>query len=192
MAKIGYCRVSTVEQNLDRQIKTLERYQVDKIFTDKLSGKDTNRAGLEEMLDYVRDGDTVYISEFSRLARSTKDLLDIIERLDKKGVKVISEKENLDTTTPTGELMLTVMAGIATFERKIMLERQREGIAVAKAKGHYKGRGAKSKPAEWSEWLAEYKRRRMTATELAKRCNVSRTLLYKWIDESVDESKQRE
>lgn len=189
MAKIGYCRVSTVEQNLDRQIKTLERYQVDKIFTDKLSGKDTNRAGLEEMLDYVRDGDTVYISEFSRLARSTKDLLDIIERLDKKGVKVISEKENLDTTTPTGKLMLTVVAGIATFEREIMLVRQREGIAVAKDKGKYKGRGVKSKPAEWSEWLAEYKRRRMTATELAKRCNVSRTLLYKWIDESVDESK---
>ena len=192
MAKIGYCRVSTVDQNLDRQLEALKRYQVEKVFTDKLSGKDTNRAGLKEMLDYVRSGDTVYVSEFSRMARSTKDLLNIIDKLEKKGVKVISEKENLDTTTPSGKLMRTFMIGIAEFERDIMLERQREGIAVAKAKGHYKGRGAKSKPAEWSEWLAEYKRRRMTATELAKRCNVSRTLLYKWIDESVDESKQRE
>ena len=192
MAKIGYCRVSTVDQNLDRQLEALKRYQAEKVFTDKLSGKDTNRAGLKEMLDYVRSGDTVYVSEFSRMARSTKDLLNIIDKLEKKGVKVISEKENLDTTTPSGKLMRTFMIGIAEFERDIMLERQREGIAVAKAKGHYKGRGAKSKPAEWSEWLAEYKRRYMTATELAKRCNVSRTLLYKWFDESVDESKQRE
>lgn len=184
MAKVGYIRVSTIEQNLDRQLKALEKYDTDKVFSDKLSGKDTHRAGLQAMLDYVREGDTVYISEFSRLARSTKDLLTIIDELDSKGVKVISEKEKLDTMTPTGKLMLTVMAGIATFEREIMLERQREGIAVAKDKGKYKGRGVKSKPAKWSEWLAEYKTRGITATELAKRCNISRTLLYKWIDES--------
>ena len=184
MAKVGYCRVSTNGQHLDRQIKTLEWYKVDKVFQDKVSGKDTNRDGLHAMMDYVRDGDILYISEFSRLARSTEDLLNIINTLGKKGVMVVSDKEKLDTSTASGKLMMTMLAAIATFERDMMLERQREGIAIAKEKGKYKGRKEKEKPADWLALLAEYKSRRMTGTELARRCNVSRTLLYKWLTES--------
>lgn len=98
------------------------------------------------MIDFAREGDTIYVSEFSRLARSTKDLLNIIQDLREKGVQVISLKENFDTSTPAGELAMTVFAAIATFERKIMLQRQAEGIAVAKAKGVYKGRQKKKSP----------------------------------------------
>ena len=145
--KIGYVRVSTLEQNEERQkIELKEKVGVEKIFTDKLSGKDTNRPGLQTMLDFVREGDTLYVSEFSRLARSTKDLLDIVTKLKEKKVELISLKENFDTNTPAGELAMTLFAAIATFERKIMLERQREGIALAKAKGKYKGRNQKQKP----------------------------------------------
>ena len=133
---IGYVRVSTMEQHEERQkVELTEKAQVEKIFLDKLSGKDTDRPQLQAMLEFAREGDTVYVSEFSRLARSTKDLLDIVQRLKEKQVQVISLKESFDTSTPAGELAMTMFAAIATFERKIMLERQREGIALAKAQG---------------------------------------------------------
>ena len=131
--KIGYVRVSTVEQHEERQIIELkEKANVERIYKDKLSGKNTERPQLRAMIDFAREGDTIYVSEFSRLARSTKDLLNIIQDLREKGVQVISLKENFDTSTPAGELAMTVFAAIATFERKIMLQRQAEGIAVAK------------------------------------------------------------
>lgn len=114
------------------------------------------------MIDFAREGDTIYVSEFSRLARSTKDLLDIIQDLREKGVQVISLKENFDTSTPAGELAMTVFAAIATFERKIMLQRQAEGIAVAKAKGIYKGRQKKKKPADWDELVKSTRTARST------------------------------
>lgn len=184
MARVGYVRVSTIEQNLERQIVDLqENAQVEKIFTDKLSGKDTNRQGLHEMLDYVREGDILYISEFSRLARSTQDLLKIIDQLQGKGVQVVSMKEKLDTNTPAGKLMLTVMGAIDTFEREMMLERQREGIAEAKKAGKYKGGKEKAKPQNWQELLGQYKSRQISATKLAELCKVSRPLVYKWIKE---------
>lgn len=182
--RVGYIRVSTVEQNETRQIKDLkENAKVEKVFMDKLSGKDTNRPALNELIDFVRAGDVVVVSEYSRLARSTKDLLGIIETLTTKGVTVISMKEKLDTSTPQGEFMLTVFAGIATLERKMMLQRQKEGIAIAKAEGKYKGRQSKEKPADWKELKEKYQHRKITATELAKRCNVSRPVVYKWLKE---------
>lgn len=183
--RVGYIRVSTVEQHEDRQVKDLtENAKVSKVFIDKLSGKDTNRPQLNAMIDYVREGDTVVVSEYSRLARSTRDLIDIIETLQNKGVTVISMKEKLDTSTPQGEFMLTVFAGIATLERKLMLQRQREGIAIAKANGKYKGRQSKQKPDDWESLKAMYMSRQITVSEIAKRCDVSRPIVYKWLKET--------
>ena len=125
MAHIAYVRVSTAEQNEARQIEALKKHGIDKWFTEKVSGKNMNRPQLEAMLDYVREGDTVYIHDFSRLARSTKDLLAIVEQLQDKNVHLVSNKENLDTSTPTGKLMLTMIAAINEFERENLLERQR-------------------------------------------------------------------
>lgn len=116
MSNIAYVRVSTAEQNEQRQIEALKRHNIDKWFIEKVSGKDTNRSKLKDMLDYIREDDTVYIHDFSRLARSTKDLLEIVELLNAKKVHLVSNKENLDTSTPTGKLMLTMIAAINEFE----------------------------------------------------------------------------
>ena len=189
--RVGYIRVSTVEQHEDRQVKDLtENAKVSKVFIDKLSGKDTNRPQLNAMIDYVREGDTVVVSEYSRLARSTRDLIDIIETLQNKGVTVISMKEKLDTSTPQGEFMLTVFAGIATLERKLMLQRQREGIAIAKANGKYKGRQSKQKPDDWESLKAMYMSRQITVSDIAKRCEVSRPVVYKWLKETPEGTPQ--
>lgn len=191
--KVGYVRVSTAEQHTERQERDLKEHaDVERIFLDRLSGKDTNRPQLQEMLEYVRSGDTVIVSEFSRLARSTKDLLDIVSTLNEKGVTVVSRKENLDTSTPQGRLMLTVFAGIAEFERTIMLQRQREGIAVAKEQGKYKGRQQKPKPTNWQELKAAYMTRKLTASALAKQCGVSRPLVYKWLHEEEEAGAENE
>ena len=134
--KVAYVRVSTEEQNEARQIEALKKHGIEKWFTEKISGKSMDRPQLQAMLDYVREGDTVYIHDFSRLARSTRDLLEIVERLQAKSVHLVSNKENLDT----GKLMLTMIAAINEFERQNLLDRQREGIAIAKRNGIYKGR----------------------------------------------------
>ena len=191
--RVGYIRVSTVEQHEDRQVKDLEENgKVEKVFIEKLSGKDTNRPQLNTMIDYVRENDVVVVSEYSRLARSTRDLIDIIETLQNKGVTVISMKEQLDTSTPQGEFMLTVFAGIATLERKLMLQRQREGIAIAKANGKYKGRQARQKPKDWESLKAMYMSRQITVAEIAKRCDVSRPVVYKWLKEAPAGAPQGE
>ena len=153
MALIGYARVSTHEQNEARQISAFEEMGTDRIFLDKCSGKDADRPELKKMLEYVREGDRVIVTEYSRLARSTSDLLRIVEELTKKGVQLVSLKESLDTSTPQGKLMLTMFAGLAEFERAVILERQREGIAIAKARGKYKGR--KPIPVDEARFRAE-------------------------------------
>ena len=137
---IGYIRVSTVDQNDDRQLVTMEKYNVEKIFREKVSAKDTNRPELQSMLDFAREGDTIVVHDFSRLARSTKDLLGIVEDLEDRGITLISAKENIDSSSATGKLMLTMIGAINEFERANLLERQREGIQIAKEKGKYKGR----------------------------------------------------
>ena len=177
---IAYVRVSTVEQNEARQLEALEKYNIDKWFTEKVSAKDTNRPQLQAMLDFAREGDTVYIHEFSRLARSTKDLLEIVEALNNKGVQLVSNKENLDTSTPTGKLMLTMIGAIAEFERQQILERQKEGIAIAKKEGKFKGRQVKAIDEEiFSKYYVEYKLRRINKTQLAEKLNISRPTLDK-------------
>lgn len=186
MANVAYIRVSTVEQNEDRQLENLKQYQIDRFFSEKVSGKDTKRPQLQEMLRYVREGDTVYINDFSRLARSTMDLLSIVDQLQSMNVQLVSLKENIDTSTPTGKLMLQMIAAINEFERANLLERQREGIRCAKERGAYKGRKKISVPEqEFSEmhqlWLAH----KISKSEIAKRLNVSRTVVDRMIGEKV-------
>lgn len=178
MSNVAYVRVSTVEQNESRQLEGLNKYNIDKWFTEKVSGKDTNRPQLQALLDYVREGDTVYIHDFSRLARSTKDLLEIVEYLNNKGVHLVSNKENIDTSTPTGKLMLTMIGAIAEFERQNMLERQREGIAIAKKEGKYKGR-KEVKVDNFDTYYQKYLNRELNKSQLAKELKISRPTLDK-------------
>lgn len=180
--KIAYVRVSTVEQNEARQIEALKKYGIDKWFTEKVSAKDTNRPQLQAMLEFAREGDTVYIHDFSRLARSTSDLLKMVELLQAKGVHLVSNKESIDTSTPTGKLMLTMLGAIYEFERTNLLERQREGVAIAKSQGKYKGR----KEVKIDDFGAQYQRylnRELSKVQLAKELNISRPTLDKLIRE---------
>lgn len=177
---LAYVRVSTVEQNEERQIEALKKFNIEKWFTEKVSGKNMDRPKLQEMLDFCREGDTIYIHDFSRLARSTKDLLDIVERLKEKGVHLVSNKENINSSTPQGKLMLTMIAAIYEFERENMLERQREGIAIAKREGKFKGR----KPLElddFDKYYELYISRQITKSEMARKLNISRPTLDKMI-----------
>lgn len=173
---VAYIRVSTIDQNFARQHAALEKYKIDKIFEEKISGKDTNRPKLQEMLEWVREGDTVYISEYSRLARNTVDLLSIEQKLSKKGVVLVSDKDKLDTSTPTGKFMLTVLAGVAELERAMIKERQLEGIAEAKKRGVY-AKKRKHLPDDFESVWAEYKKRLISKAELARRLNMSRPTL---------------
>lgn len=139
--KVGYVRVSTDDQNTARQEVIMAELGVEKVYLEKVSGKSQKgREQLEAMLQYVREGDVVVAESISRIARNTKDLLDIVERLNEKGVDFISKKETIDTKTPTGKFMLVVFGAIAQLEREYMLDRQREGIEIARQNGKYKGR----------------------------------------------------
>ncbi len=183
---IAYVRVSTIEQNEARQLEGLKKYNIEKWFTEKISGKDINRPELKNLLDFVREGDTVYVHDFSRLARSTKDLLDIVDHLNNKKVHLVSSKENLDSSTPTGKLMLTMIAAINEFERTNLLERQREGIAEAKKKGVYKGRKAVSIPdTMWNDLYGQYMSRQLTKKDFAKRLDISRPTLDKLLKQKT-------
>ena len=174
---VGYVRVSTTDQNTERQ---LDGIQLDKVFTDHASGKDTNRPALSECLTYLRDGDTLVVHSMDRLARSLVDLRRIVDELTAKGVSVRFAKEGLtfgDTNDPCAVLMLSVMGAVAEFERSLLLERQREGIAIAKAKGKYKGRV----PSLTDEQAAEVSRRLTdgeSAVALAREFGVSRATVY--------------
>ena len=175
---VGYVRVSTVEQSEERQIIELRKKAgVEKFFVDKVSAKSAQRPKFDEMMNFLREGDELIVSEFSRLARSTTDLLNIVETLTKKDVKVRSLKEQLDTSTPQGKFMLTIFGAIAEFERELLLQRQREGIKLAKAAGKYKGRNAK----KCRFYEQGYYDRVYTVTYIAKHYKVSRPTVYKWI-----------
>ncbi len=184
MANLGYVRVSTAEQNDARQREALEKYNIDKWFEEKVSAKDTKRKKLQSMLDYCREGDTIYVHDFSRLARSTKDLLEIVEYLGEKNVNLVSNKENLDSSTPTGKLMLTMIGAIAEFERQNLLERQREGIAIAKREGKYKGGQVKKIDNDlFMTHFKEYKERKINKKQLAEVLEISRPTLDKLLRE---------
>lgn len=178
--KIGYVRVSTEEQNEARQIKALQELGVEKIYMDKQSGKNADRAQLQEMLSFCREGDTIITESISRIARSVVDLLNITAQMQAKKVDFVSLKESIDTSTPQGRFMLTVFGAMAELERENILQRQREGIDIAKAEGKYKGR----KPIEIDEkefrdichrWRDGY----LTGVEAAKKAGLTKCTFYR-------------
>lgn len=187
---VAYIRISTVDQNTARQYEMMKNLDIEKYFEDKSSGKDTNRKGFKELIEFVRDGDIVFIESFSRLARSTKDLLEIVENFNKKNVNLVSLKENLDSNTATGKLMITMIAAIATFERDCMLERQAEGISIAKKEGKYKGRKKIMFPTNWESIFKEYKQRDITGTKAMEILGLKRNTFYKLIREFETNNKQ--
>lgn len=176
---IGYIRVSTEEQNPARQQALLRELGVDEIFLDKASGKDTDRPELKRMLAYVRKGDTVIVESISRFARNTRDLLELVEQLTAKEVEFVSKKEAIDTTTPTGKFMLTVFAAVAELEREYILQRQREGIALAKEQGKYRGRAPLSLPDNFDAVVARWRRGEITAREAMRRTGLRPNTFYR-------------
>jgi DNA invertase Pin-like site-specific DNA recombinase len=177
---IGYVRVSTVAQNTDRQ---LDGVALDKVFTDKVSGKDTDRSELQRMLEWAREGDTVIVHSMDRLARNLTDLRAIVEGLTARGIRVRFEKEGLTFSgddTPMAKLMLNMIGAVAEFERSIILERQREGIAVAKSKGLYKGRKA-ALSAEQAEELRQKADAGASKAALAREYGIHRDTVYQYL-----------
>lgn len=185
--KVAYIRVSTEEQNEARQLEAMKKLGVEKFFIEKISAKDTNRPQLQELLSYVRENDIVYIHDFSRLARNTKDLLEIVEQLTEKNVALVSNKESIDTSTPTGKLMLTMIGAIYEFERQNLLERQREGIEIAKREKKFKGRKAVEVSEELFNSLYEdYRQRKINKVEFAEKLGISRPTLDKLMREKEE------
>ncbi len=180
--KIGYVRVSTLEQNTLRQEVMMESLSVTELFIDKISGKNTDRPELNRLLNFVRKGDTVIVESISRFARNTKDLLELVEILKSKDVEFVSEKEKIDTTTPTGKFMLTVFGAVAELERDYILQRQREGIEIAKHNGKYKGR-KRIERNDLNSVLTKVKNREITATKAMKILNISKSTFYRRLNE---------
>jgi DNA invertase Pin-like site-specific DNA recombinase len=177
--RIGYQRVSTVDQNTDRQ---LDGVAIDKLFTDKASGKDTNRPELARALDYVRDGDTLVVHSMDRLARNLEDLRRLVRELTGKGIRVEFVKESLTFAgddSPMNTLLLSMLGAVAEFERSMILERQREGIALAKAKGVYRGREVCLTDAE-ADQLRDDLAAGGKPAELARRYGISRASVYNY------------
>lgn len=183
---VAYVRVSTADQHEDRQLKALEHYQIEKTFIEKVSGKNMDRTQLKAALDFVREGDTLYVHDFSRLARNLRDLLTIAAMLQEKKVRLVSLKENYDTGTAYGKFMFSMIGAIAQFERENLLERQREGIAIAKSKGVYKGR-RKKEAKDFAEQYERYLNREITKVELSHILHVSRPTLNRMIKEHENE-----
>lgn len=175
--KIGYVRVSTEEQNTARQEIMLRELGVDELFVDRASGKNADRPEPNRMMNFVRRGDTVIVESISRFARNTRDLLDLVERLTEKQVEFVSRKEAIDTTTPTGKFMLTVFAAVAELEREYILQRQREGIAIAKQQGKYRGRPPKAYP-DFERIAARWQKGEITAVQAMKQLGMSKTRFY--------------
>lgn len=188
---IAYVRVSTADQNEARQIECLKRYQIEKWFIEKISASSTNRPKLQEMLSFVREGDCIFIHDFSRMARNTGDLMQLIDQLQERGIQLVSCKESIDTSTATGKLMLTVLAAINEFERSILLERQREGIALAKERGEYHGRKRIEPPPDFPTLVQQLRNGELTKTELANQMGVSRPTLNRLLQEESQAVKSR-
>lgn len=182
--RVGYVRCSTAEQNEARQLKMMEDQQVEKIFLDKASGKNIDRKDFQEMMAFVRAGDIVIVESISRIARNTKDLLSVVSTLTDKHVDFVSLKEQIDTTTPHGRFMLTVFAALAELERENILDRQREGIEIAKAAGKYKGR----KPIDINEdkfrkICARWRAGEITATAAMREIGIKANTFYRRVKE---------
>jgi DNA invertase Pin-like site-specific DNA recombinase len=183
MSKIGYIRVSTIDQNIDRQEFALSALGIKKVFTEKVSGKMSNRPELKKMLEYAREGDTLYIESISRLARSTRDLLSIVQTLQDKKVELVSLKESIDTTSPQGRFMLTVFGALSELERENIIERQREGIEAARMKGKKFGRPKIETPKDWDKVVSSWRSGNITAVDAMKKLKMNRGTFYRRIKE---------
>ena len=190
--KIGYIRVSTKEQSTIRQELLMQDLGVEKVYIEKISGKNTNREQLKEMLGYVREGDVVVVESISRFARNTKDLLELIEILDQKKVNFISKKETIDTSTPQGKFMLTVFGAMAELEREYTLDRQKEGIAampidektgkkISLKTGKTTGRPNAEYPSNWNEVYNKWKNKDIKAVKAMELLDLKKTTFYKLV-----------
>lgn len=177
LMEIGYIRTSTAEQNEARQEVLMKELGVEQIFIDKMTGKTLDRPELQKMLSFVREGDTVVVEAISRFARNTKDLLFLVEELTKKNVNFVSKKESIDTNTPAGKFMLTVFAAISELEVSYLQQRQAEGIAIAKAKGVYKGRKPITHP-DFEKVVKIWRKGEITAVEAMKRLGMKSSTFY--------------
>lgn len=178
--KFGYIRVSTIEQNLDRQEKALRDAGCEKIFFEKVTGTKRERPELNKMLEQLREGDTVIITDLTRLSRSTKDLIDLVTLFEEKGVNLKSLKESwLDTTTPQGKLMFTIFSGLSQFERDLTSERTKEGMEVARAKGKKIGR--KAVDEDKMDYAFHLLDEGNTITDVAEKIGVSRMTIHRYI-----------
>lgn len=176
--KIGYVRVSTQEQNTIRQEVMMAELGVDELYIDKASGKNLDRPELRKLLHYVRRGDTVIVESISRFARNTRDLLDLVEQLTAREVEFVSRKEAIDTTTASGKFMLTIFGAVAELEREYILQRQREGISIAKAQGKYTGRKPIQNP-DFGKVTAKWRSGQITAVQAMKQLGMSKATFYR-------------
>jgi len=181
--KIGYARVSTQDQNLDRQLDNLRNVGCERIFNEKMTGTKSDRPELKTMLLTLRSGDVLVIDSFSRLSRSTKDLLDLVDKLTGMGVHLVSLKENLDTTTATGKLMLTMLSALSQFERDLIAERTIDGLKAARARGRSGGRPRLGTDRDRKQAVAMHHTNVMTNKEIASKFGVSLRTLNRWIAE---------
>lgn len=178
--KIGYVRVSTQEQNTIRQEVLMKELGVEQLYIDKASGKSKDRPALKKMIHYVRQGDVVIVESISRFARNTKDLLELMEQLSEKQVAFISKKEAIDTTTPSGKFMLTIFGAVAELERDYILQRQREGIEIAKQQGKYHGRKPiQVDPVIFQKVCSRWKMGEITATAAMKQIGLKPSTFYR-------------
>lgn len=180
--KFGYARVSTQDQNLERQIDAVKKYGVDEILQEKMTGTKKDRPELNRLRDKVRSGDVIVIESFSRLGRSTKDLIELVEEFNGKGIQIVSLKENFDTTTPQGRLMLTVFQAISQFERDLISQRTRDSLAVARARGRIGGRPPKDK-RKINVALTMYNSKNYTLAEIREATGISKATLYRYLKE---------
>lgn len=184
LANILYVRVSTAEQETARQEELVVRYKIDRIFTDKLSGKNTDRPQFKAMMAYVREGDTLYVESISRLSRSIRDLLKTVDELNEKGVTFVSAKESIDTSTPQGRFMLNIFGALAELEREQMLQRQAEGIKITKANGVYKGRQPlKINRLKFESVCEEWRAGKITAVQAQRKLAVTASTFYRRVKE---------
>lgn len=180
----GYARVSTLDQNLDRQVIMLKQCGIDELFTEKISGTKRSRPELDRLLAQLQPGDTVVVESLSRLGWSTKNLIELVEVFQAKGVQLVSLKESIDTSTPSGKLLFTLMSAIAQFERDTIAERTAEGLKAARAKGHVGGRPRTNREklvhAMWLYTTGEY-----TLKEIEELTGVKKSTLYRYMKETA-------
>ena len=184
----GYARVSTEQQNLDRQLDALNKYGVDIIFNEKMTGTKRNRPELTKMLDRLTEGDTVVVESLSRLGRSTKNLIELVDLFERKKVHLVSLKEQIDTSTPTGKFLFTLMSAIAQFERDVIAERTKEGLRSARARGRFGGR-AKTDSNIIGKAIKLYNTGQYSVKEIEELTSIKKSTLYRELKERKVKSK---